>query len=89
MNNRTNPCTPGTATQGDAQLVERFSSLMASRDWPVDPPRMLGDSAYAYKRLAIAYGSGDAALKALSLKLYARYQSQSATRTHRRQPAGN
>lgn len=67
----------------DPQLVERFSRLMGQRDWPVEPPRMLRDSAYAYKRLALAFSSGDAALKALSITLFERYQAQA----HRRRRA--
>ena len=70
----------------DTQLVERFSRLMGQRDWAVEPPRMLRDSAYAYKRLAIAFSSGDAALKALSIDLYQHYQAQAHGRRH---AAGN
>jgi hypothetical protein len=73
----------------DPQLLERFSRLMASRDWPVEPPRMQRGSPYAYKRLALAYSSGDAALRALSLTLYEGYQAQSVTKTARRVRAGS
>lgn len=68
------------SAQVDPRLVEHFSELMGLREWPVESPRMLRDSAYAYKRLAIAFSSGDAALKALSITLFERYQAQA----HRR-----
>jgi hypothetical protein len=64
----------------DPQLIERFSRLMGQRDWAVETPRMLRDSAYAYKRLAIAFSSGDAALKALSIDLFQSYQAQARGR---------
>ncbi len=68
----------------DPQLLERFSRLMASRDWPVDSPHMQRGSPYAYKRLALAYGSGDAALRALSVTLYHGYQAQGPAKAVRR-----
>lgn len=90
MHNKTDPADAPAAGAGpaphaiDPQLLERFSRLMASRDWPVEPPRMQRGSPYAYKRLALAYGSGDAALKALSITLYEGYQAQNLAKATRR-----
>lgn len=54
--------------------LERLASLMAADGIPLQPTRMLYDSAYACERLAQGHASSNRALRELSAVLFSQYQ---------------
>ena len=55
-------------------LLMDFAQVMRRLQLPVQPNRMRYDRRYALQCLAVAHGAGDAALRALAVRLFEQYQ---------------
>jgi hypothetical protein len=58
----------------DVRDLHVLQELMQGEALSLQPTRMLYDRLYAFERLAAAHASGNAALQALSMRLFGDYQ---------------
>ena len=59
--------------QIDLWRLARFNELMAQHDMPVHLGRIFRDPVYAFERLSLAHGMGNAELKTLALEMFEQY----------------
>jgi hypothetical protein len=59
----------------ESHKLAAFSRLMAQHGFALDTSRLFFDPFYAYKRLALAHTSDDAALKELAVELFEKYKA--------------
>ena len=57
----------------DLWQLARFNELMATHRTPVHLGRMFRDPPYAFERLSLAHGTGNAELKELALEMFEQY----------------
>ncbi len=57
----------------DLWRLARFNELMATHRMPVHLGRMFRDPAYAFERLSLGHGTGNAELKELALEMFEQY----------------
>jgi hypothetical protein len=60
--------------QVDLWKLARFSVLMAQQGMPVQLARVFREPAYAYEQLALAHGTDDETLRALSVEMFEQYR---------------
>ena len=59
--------------QIDLWRLARFNELMAQHSMPVHLGRIFRDPVYAFERLSLAHGTGNAELKTLALEMFEQY----------------
>jgi hypothetical protein len=57
----------------DLWRLARFNELMATHRMPIHLGRMFRDPAYAFERLSLGHGTGNAELKELALEMFEQY----------------